>query len=51
MDYLRDSYNGLKIEYVNNPLYDKINNIYFLTLAKDKKQEDDTLLVESDMFF
>ena len=23
MDYLGDSYNGLKIEYVNNPIYDK----------------------------
>ena len=51
MDYLGDSYNGLKIEYVNNPIYDKTNNIYSLFLAKDKMMEDDTILVESDLIF
>ena len=40
MDYLGDSYNGLKIEYVNNPIYDKTNNIYSLFLAKDKMMEE-----------
>lgn len=43
--------NGLNIEYVNNPIYDKTNNIYSLALAKDKLQEDDTLLIESDLIF
>ena len=51
MDYLGDNYQGLKIEYVNNPVYDKTNNIYSLSLAKDKLQEDDTLLIESDLIF
>lgn len=51
MDYLGNEYKGLKIEYVNNPVYDKTNNIYSLALAKDKLQEDDTLLVESDLIF
>ena len=51
MDYLGDKYQGLKIEYVNNPVYDKTNNIYSLSLAKDKLQEDDTLLIESDLIF
>ena len=41
----------LKIEYVENPVYDKTNNIYSLALAKDKLQEDDTLLIESDLVF
>jgi histidinol-phosphate/aromatic aminotransferase/cobyric acid decarboxylase-like protein/GTP:adenosylcobinamide-phosphate guanylyltransferase len=41
----------LKIEYVENPIYDKTNNIYSLALAKDKLQEDDTLLIESDLIF
>ena len=41
----------LKIEYVNNPIYDKTNNIYSLNLAKDKLQEDDTILIESDLVF
>lgn len=52
MDYIGDRYNErLKIEFVNNPDYDKTNNIYSLALAKDKLQEDDTLLIESDLIF
>ena len=51
MGYLGTEYHGLKIEYVNNPVYDKTNNIYSLALAKDKLQEDDTLLIESDLIF
>ena len=39
----------LNIEYVENPIYDKTNNIYSLALAKDKLVEDDTLLIESDL--
>lgn len=39
------------IEYVNNPIYNKTNNIYSLALAKDKLLEDDTLLFESDLIF
>ena len=51
MDYLGNEKNGLKIEYVNNPIYDKTNNIYSLALAKDKLIEDDTILIESDLIF
>ena len=51
MDYLGTDWNGLKIEYVNNPIYDKTNNIYSLALAKKQLQEDDTLLLESDLIF
>lgn len=52
IDYIGHRYDGrLKIEYVNNPVYDKTNNIYSLSLAKDKLQEDDTLLIESDLIF
>ena len=51
MDYLGNEQNGLKIEYIINPVYDKTNNIYSLALAKDKLQEDDTLLIESDLIF
>lgn len=49
--YLGESYNGLKIEYINNPIYDKTNNIYSLSLAKKELSEDDTILVESDLIF
>ena len=41
----------LKIEYIHNPIYDKTNNIYSLGLAKAQMQEDDTLLLESDLIF
>ena len=52
IDYIGDRYDGqLKIEFVENPVYDKTNNIYSLALAKDKLQEDDTLLIESDLIF
>ena len=51
MDYLGSERNGLKIEYVNNPVYDKTNNIYSLALAEKQLQEDDTLLIESDLIF
>lgn len=51
MHYIGNERDGLKIEYVNNPIYDKTNNIYSLALAKDKLVEDDTLLIESDLIF
>ena len=39
------------IEFVDNPVYDKTNNIYSLMLAKDYLASDDTLLLESDLIF
>ncbi|MBR3066929.1 MAG: aminotransferase class I/II-fold pyridoxal phosphate-dependent enzyme [Prevotella sp.] len=51
-DYIGQCYaERLKIEYVENPVYDRTNNIYSLALAKDQLQEDDTLLIESDLIF
>ena len=50
MEYIGDRYDGrLKIEFAENPVYDKTNNIYSLALVKDKMVEDDTLLIESDL--
>lgn len=53
---LRDYINTLTdvrtdIEYINNPVYDKTNNIYSLALAKECLLADDTLLLESDLIF
>ncbi|MCI9336047.1 MAG: aminotransferase class I/II-fold pyridoxal phosphate-dependent enzyme [Lachnospiraceae bacterium] len=39
------------ITYINNPVYDKTNNIYSLALAKDWLCKEDTLLFESDLIF
>lgn len=50
--YLTGKYDDLvKIEFIENPVYDKTNNIYSLSLAKKELMEDDTILVESDLIF
>lgn len=41
----------LPITYINNPIYDKTNNIYSLSLASDSLCQEDTLLFESDIIF
>lgn len=41
----------MNIEYIENPIYDKTNNIYSLSLAQDKMMKDDTLLFESDLIY
>jgi len=51
-EYIQQQYQGrLNIEFAENPVYDKTNNIYSLALVKDQLQEDDTLLIESDLIF
>ena len=51
-DYIGHRYDDqLKIAYAENPIYDKTNNIYSLSLVKQQLQEDDTLLIESDLIF
>nr|WP_308757865.1 aminotransferase class I/II-fold pyridoxal phosphate-dependent enzyme [uncultured Bacteroides sp.] len=50
-EHIGDTFNGLPIEYVENPIYDKTNNIYSLSLVKDELKKDDTLLLESDLIF
>lgn len=51
-EYIGNRYNGVvNIEFAENPVYDKTNNIYSLAIVKDKLQEDDTLLIESDLIF
>lgn len=51
MDYVGNERDGLRIEFIVNPIYDKTNNVYSLALAKEKMMEDDTLLLESDLIF
>ena len=50
-EYLGESFKNIPLEYVENPIYDKTNNIYSLFLAKEELSQDDTLLIESDMIF
>lgn len=52
VDYIGNSYDGkVKIEFVSNPIYDKTNNIYSLWKVEKQLQEDDTLLLESDLIY
>ena len=39
------------VRYIENPVFDKTNNIYSLYLAKEQLQETDSLLIESDLIF
>lgn len=49
--HVGELYQGIPVCYVTNPVYDKTNNIYSLYLAKNFLQEEDTLLLESDLIF
>ena len=49
IDYIQANYPDRNIEFVNNPIYDKTNNIYSLALAKEYLCNDDTILMESDL--
>lgn len=51
IDYISTLDIKTPITFVNNPIYDKTNNIYSLALAKSYLCEDDTLLFESDLIF
>ena len=50
-DYVGNEYKGTPVLYVDNPVYDKTNNIYSLYLAKDYLLEEDTILLESDLIY
>ena len=41
----------MELVFIDNPIYDKTNNIYSLFLAVDELQKSDTLLLESDLIY
>ena len=49
--YINDTYKNLNIRFIDNPIYDKTNNIYSLFLCKEEMQKDDSLIIESDLIF
>ena len=51
IQYIKTLNIATPICYINNPIYNKTNNIYSLFLAKEELAYDDTLLVESDLIF
>ena len=46
-----NSYNGIPVVYVENKDYATTNNIYSLYLTKSYLEQDDTLLLESDLIY
>ena len=50
-EYIKTLGIATPIVYIDNPIYDKTNNIYSLSLAEKELVEDDTLLFESDLIF
>ncbi len=49
--HIGESHNGKPVLYIENPDYDKTNNIYSLFLAREYLLKDDVLLLESDVVF
>lgn len=50
-EHVGQKWNGMRVDYVDNPIFDKTNNIYSLALAADELVKDDTILLESDLIF
>ncbi len=50
-DYLTERYPDAPFVFVENPVYDKTNNIHSLWLARDYMAQEDTLLLESDLIW
>lgn len=51
INHVTSNYKGWPIVFVENPVYDKTNNIYSLWLAKDYLIQEDSLLMESDLIY
>ena len=51
VDYIGTLGLSTPVVFIDNPIYDKTNNIYSLALASQQLCEDDTLLFESDLIF
>jgi len=49
-NYIKENYPSIKVQYINNPLYDKTNYIYSLYLAKEII-DDDVLYSHGDLIF
>lgn len=41
----------MDIKFIDNNIFDKTNNIYSLSLAKEELAKDDTILLESDLIY
>lgn len=51
VDYVSGMHMATPVSFIDNPVYDRTNNIYSLLLAKEYLMAEDTLLLESDLIF
>ena len=52
IEFVKEKYNFINVKYVHNSDFYKTNNIYSVSLALNKLQtDDDILLIESDLIF
>ena len=51
IDYISTLDIETPIVFIDNPIYDRTNNIYSLALAKDWLCKEDTIILESDLIF
>lgn len=49
--FSKERLNGMKIEFIENPVYETTNNIYSLYLARGELKCDDTVMLESDLIY
>ncbi len=51
IEYIASLNISTPVHYIENPVYNKTNNIYSLFLARDVLKQEDTILFESDIIF
>lgn len=49
--FISENIKDMEIVFIDNPDYDKSNNIYSLYLAKEWLEKDDTIMLESDLIY
>lgn len=49
--FINENIKDMEIVFIDNPDYDKSNNIYSLYLAKEWLEKDDTIMLESDLIY
>lgn len=49
--HIRTTFPHLNVCFIENPVFDRTNNIYSLWLARDMMAQESTLLLESDLVF
>ena len=49
--FIKNNIKDMEIVFIDNPIYDTTNNIYSMYLAKEWLEQEDTILLESDLIY